>query len=70
VQTQVPDELRGRVMSIFTLSFFGLFPVGSLIAGSVAHVFGEPVTVLLGASTVLLVAVLAWWRFPQIRELT
>jgi MFS family permease len=70
VQTQVPDELRGRVMSIFTLSFFGLFPVGSLIAGSVAHVFGEPFTVLLGASTVLLVAVLAWWRFPQIRKLT
>ena len=70
VQTQVPDELRGRVMSIFTLAFFGLFPVGSLIAGSAADVIGEPLTVLIGASTIFLVAVLAWWRFPQIRRLT
>jgi MFS family permease len=70
VQTQVPDELRGRVMSIFTLAFFGLFPVGSLIAGSFADWIGEPLTVLIGAIIVLLIAVLAWWRFPQIRQLT
>ncbi len=70
VQTLVPDELRGRVMSVFTLAFFGLFPMGSLIAGSVADVIGEPLTVLIGASTILLVAGLAWWKFPQIRQLT
>jgi MFS family permease len=69
VQTQVPDELRGRVMSIFTLAFFGLFPVGSLIAGSLADVIGEPPTVLIGAIIVLVVATLAWLRFPQIRRL-
>jgi fucose permease len=57
-------------MSIFTLAFFGLFPIGSLIAGSVADMIGEPLTVLIGASIVLLVAALAWLRFPQIRLLT
>ncbi|MFO7623563.1 MAG: MFS transporter [Anaerolineales bacterium] len=69
VQTQVPDELRGRVMSIFTLSFFGVFPIGSLIAGAVADVIGEPATVLLGALIILAFAGLGWWRFPQIRKL-
>jgi MFS family permease len=69
VQTQVPDELRGRVMSIFTLSFFGVFPIGSLIAGAVADVIGEPTTVLLGALTIMAFAGLGWWRFPQIRKL-
>jgi MFS family permease len=69
VQTQVPDELRGRVMSIFTLSFFGVFPIGSLIAGAIADVIGEPTTVLLGALIILAFAGLGWWRFPQIRKL-
>jgi MFS family permease len=69
VQTQVPDELRGRVMSIFTLSFFGLFPLGSLFAGAVADRIGEPTTVLIGGMVVLVFAGLGWWHFPQIRKL-
>jgi MFS family permease len=69
VQTQVPDELRGRVMSIFTLSFFGVFPIGSLLAGELADRIGEPSTVLIGGLTILAFATLGWWRFPQIRKL-
>jgi len=69
VQTQVPDELRGRVMSIFTLSFFGLFPLGSLIAGALADIIGEPITVLIGAIIILGFSGLGWWCFPQIRKL-
>jgi MFS family permease len=69
VQTQVPDELRGRVMSIFTLFFFGLFPLGSLLSGTIADIIGEPTTVLIGALTILIFATLGWWRFPQIRKL-
>ncbi|MCB0230643.1 MAG: MFS transporter, partial [Anaerolineae bacterium] len=36
VQTMVPDELRGRVMGVYTLMFFGGMPLGSLLIGSMA----------------------------------
>jgi len=45
VQSQVPDMLRGRVMGIYTLVFFGMTPLGSLAAGVAAAQLGEPATV-------------------------
>lgn len=47
IQLQVPDELRGRVMSIFSVTFLGLTPLGNLIAGSAAEVAGAASTVLI-----------------------
>jgi len=66
VQTQVPDDLRGRVMSIFTLTFFGLMPIGSLLAGLAAEWIGEPWTVATGAGILLLVAVLVFYKIPEL----
>ncbi len=40
LQRRVPDELRGRVMSIYSFAFAGLFPFGSLLAGWSASQFG------------------------------
>lgn len=68
IQTIVPDELRGRVMSIFTLSFFGLFPLGSLLAGQAASFIGEQTTVTISAVIMLGFAVVAYLRFPQLRR--
>ncbi len=68
LQTQVPDQLRGRVMSIFTLAFFGLMPIGSLLAGALATRIGEPLTVVAGALLVLVFQALVWLRFPQVRQ--
>ncbi len=48
LQTLVDDDKRGRIMSLFTLSFLGMIPLGSLVAGGVASVFGAPATVLIG----------------------
>jgi MFS family permease len=48
VQLYTEDRLRGRVMSLYTLSFGGLTPFGSLFAGSVAHVLKAPLTFALG----------------------
>jgi MFS family permease len=48
VQTRVPDELRGRVMGIYSLAFIGLTPFGSLIAGALARVTSAPFTVTMG----------------------
>jgi MFS family permease len=49
VQTIVPDEMRGRVMGIWALIFGGMIPFGSLEAGAVAHYFGTPTTLAVGA---------------------
>jgi MFS family permease len=70
IQTLVPDELRGRVMSIFTLSFFGLMPVGSLLAGGAAVLLGEPLTVAIGALVTLGFAIRIWLRVPEVRAAT
>jgi MFS family permease len=68
-QLHVPDHLRGRVMSIYTLCFFGMFPLGALLSGTMAEVIGEPTTVALGALVMLAFAGLLWLRVPQLRAL-
>ncbi len=65
VQTLAPDPLRGRVMGIYSLAFFGFLPVGALLAGTVADHIGEPLTVVCGASALLAYAV--WTRIFQPR---
>jgi len=68
VQSLVPDELRGRVMSIYTLTFFGFMPIGSLLAGVAAERIGVPSAVMLGAIIVFLFAGLVYWRVPGLRR--
>jgi MFS family permease len=68
IQSDVPDELRGRVMSVYTLVFFGSMPIGSLLAGTLAQQISEPLTVMLGAAFLMLLAVAAWIFLPEIRR--
>ena len=68
VQAQVPDHLRGRVMSIYTLIFFGAMPLGSLFAGSFAQKFSEPLTVMVGAAVLMAMAIATWIFLPGIRR--
>ncbi|HTY61925.1 MAG TPA: MFS transporter [Acidobacteriota bacterium] len=69
LQTIVPDERRGRVMSYYTMAFVGMAPFGSLLAGSLANRVGAPVTVLI--SGVICVAGSAWFatRLKGLRKL-
>lgn len=53
VQAVVPDELRGRVMSIWMLAGFGLMPIGSLQAGAVAS-WTSPTFALAAGSVITL----------------
>jgi MFS family permease len=55
LQVTVPDELRGRVMSLYALVFAGVSPIGSLFVGSVAEVFGTPMAYAVGGGCGLLV---------------
>jgi MFS family permease len=57
LQTIVPDEMRGRVMGIWTLVFGGMMPLGSLQAGFVADFLGTPGTIALGALVCALAAI-------------
>ncbi|HZP02827.1 MAG TPA: MFS transporter [Terriglobia bacterium] len=50
IQTMVPDALRGRVMSVYSMMFMGMAPFGSLLAGAVANRLGAPATVALGGT--------------------
>ena len=70
VQTHVSDELRGRVMSIYTLTFFGGMPLGALWSGTLAGFIGAPPTVVVSALIVLICAALFWIVVPGLRRLT
>lgn len=48
IQAMVPDRLRGRVMSVYSMMFMGMGPFGALFAGSMAARIGAPATVALG----------------------
>ncbi|MFZ0915895.1 MAG: MFS transporter [Candidatus Udaeobacter sp.] len=49
LQTIVPDEMRGRVMGVWSLVFGAMIPLGSLEAGAAAHWFGTPFALAFGA---------------------
>ncbi|HOB45430.1 MAG TPA: MFS transporter [Zoogloea sp.] len=52
IQTQVDNDFRGRVMSLFTMAFLGIAPLGSFAVGSLAHVFGvRPTLIACGLLT-------------------
>ena len=67
LQTIVEERLRGRVMSFYTMAFFGTVPIGSLLGGVFADRFGAPMTVRLSGVICLMAA--AWFasRLPAIR---
>jgi len=69
VQTSVPDSLRGRVMSIYSLVFFGFMPLGVLIMGQIAEHTNEPTAVIFGGSVLLIFAICIWFLMPQLRSL-
>ncbi|HWM25777.1 MAG TPA: MFS transporter [Chthoniobacterales bacterium] len=56
LQSIVPDEMRGRVMGIWTLIFGGMIPLGSLQAGLMADFLGTPATIAIGALVCALAA--------------
>jgi MFS family permease len=49
LQLSVPDALRGRMMGLFGIMFMGMMPLGNLVAGFLAHLFGAPLALGLGA---------------------
>ena len=69
LQTLVTDEMRGRVMSMFMLSFIGAMPIGNLIAGAVSHRFGVQHTLAAGGLVIAVFVAIVAWRSPKLRQL-
>jgi MFS family permease len=68
IQSMVPDELRGRVMALYSMMFMGMGPLGALLAGSVAQHAGAPTAVAVGGGITVIGAIVFAWRLPQLRE--
>jgi MFS family permease len=72
LQRYVPDELRGRVMGIYSLSFAGLFPFGSLLMGFLGHELGIGPALWVDAGIMALITIptYLWARnLPSLSEL-
>ncbi len=66
IQLLVVDTLRGRVMSLFSMIFIGLMPIGSLTAGTLAHYWGVAPPVTLFAAVCLLGSLTFLLRAPRL----
>src|SRR5437868_10336275 len=69
LQKLVTDDMRGRVMSMFMLSFIGAMPIGNLIAGAASHRFGVQRILASGGAIIALFVGIVTIRSPRLREL-
>jgi MFS family permease len=67
IQLNVPDRLRGRIMSIYFLVFMGAMRLGSLQAGYVAGYIHVKAALIIGGTLSLLYSLGVAWRFPRLR---
>ena len=69
VQLIAPNEMRGRVMSIYMVAFRGGMPLGSLAGGYFATIIGAPKVISInGALLVLVAAYFLLFRSHGVRE--
>lgn len=68
LQSVVDIDKRGRVMSLYTMSFMGMAPFGSLLAGAIASNIGAPHTILISGSFCLLAAALFYRKLTRISK--
>ena len=67
IQTMVPDELRGRVMAVYSMMFMGMAPFGALGAGVVAQHLGAPPAVAIGGVICLGGGAIFGWAWRSLR---
>lgn len=69
LQTIVEDDKRGRIMSLFTMSFLGIAPFGSLLAGTMASAIGAPTTFIVNGVVCIVAAAFFTRQLPTLRQL-
>ena len=70
LQLEAPEQYYGRVMSLNTITFIGLAPLGSLIIGSIAELAGIQLATLIGTAVVATIFAFAWFTQPALRHAT
>lgn len=69
LQYLVTDQMRGRVMSMFMLSFIGAMPIGNIISGAASNRFGAPHTLAVGGLVIIIFAISMMIWNERLREL-
>lgn len=69
IQTLVRDEMRGRVMSIYIMSFLGMISFGNLFQGTLVSWIGAPATVGFNGIICVLVAIFYARQLPRLRRM-
>jgi MFS family permease len=67
IQAMVPDRLRGRVMSVYSMMFMGMAPFGALLGGALADHLGAPLTIKIGGLVALGGAIWFGRTLPKVR---
>ncbi|MCU1228111.1 MAG: major facilitator superfamily transporter [Acidobacteria bacterium] len=67
IQSMVPDELRGRVMAVYSMMFLGIAPFGSLLAGVISNRIGAPYTLAGGGAICIIASLIFGMRLPLLR---
>lgn len=68
LQTLADNDLRGRVMSLFSMMLVGMAPFGSLLAGWAADQFGAPLVIAIGGGFCAVAAIVFARQLPRLRE--
>lgn len=68
LQTMVQDEMRGRVVALYSMSFMGFTPLGSLLTGGLAEIAGVQTTVFAAGAVCLIAAIIFFRKLPIIRK--
>lgn len=69
IQTNVPGPLLGRVVSLYTMAYLGLTPLGSLLVGGLAEFVGTPVAMAITTGVALMLTAAITFANPAIRRL-
>jgi MFS family permease len=69
VQVTSPDNMRGRIMSVYAMVFQGMMRAGGMQAGFTETLFGAPLAVAAGALLSLLYGLFVFFKWPQIRRM-
>ncbi len=69
LQTHIEDRMRGRVLSLYTLTFFGFAPFGNLAMGTLSEWWGLSQTIVVSAALCLALSLWIVIRTPELRRL-
>jgi MFS family permease len=67
LQTIVDEPMRGRLMSFYSMAFFGTLPFGSLLAGVLSEQIGAPLTLALGGTVCVAAGLVFLRELPSLR---